>query len=144
MNHCKGCDKPSDDINRRGFCFPCRKLRDRAAYEKQRAAHLGRIRTLVNGAKSRSKRYGYDFDLNAEMLLERVKPMKCEVTGLPMSWGLGTMHAWSPSLDRIVTGGSYTMDNIQIVCWIYNRSKSNSPDSDVMLMARALVELDDA
>ena len=66
----------------------------------------------------------------------------CEVTGIPFTYGLNARNPWSPSLDRIDPSVGYTLENTRVVVWIYNAAKNVFSDSDVMLMAHALVNSD--
>lgn len=61
---------------------------------------------------------------------------KCEVTGLPFEWSIGS--PWAPSLDRIDSARGYTHENTQLVCWIYNQAKNIYTHADLLRLASAL------
>jgi hypothetical protein len=103
----------------------------------------GRATHMLNNARSRAKRKGYEFDLDHDFILQKLSKGVCEVTGLPFVFKLngGKGHktnSFSPSLERKDNSKGYTKDNVQIVCWIYNRAKGAFPLEDLILMVKAL------
>lgn len=79
------------------------------------------------------KRHKQDFSITSEQVIELCAPMTCSVTGLPLLWkwdGTGK-NPWAPSIDRIDNSRGYTPDNIRVVCWIFNLSKSTWDDAVV-------------
>jgi len=89
-----------------------------------------KIRQLVRVAKNRAEDQGSAFDLDPNDIIRRVRLGLCEATGLPLDLDPENMRgSFSPSLDQIAPGGGYTQDNVQVVCWAYNRMKSDfEPD----------------
>lgn len=67
-----------------------------------------------------SKRSG----LTREDLLKKLKDQdfKCALSGLPLTCNLevGVKFPYNVSIDRIEAGGSYNINNIQLVCKILN------------------------
>jgi len=63
-------------------------------------------------------------DLSTEILLEVLKEQdgKCALSGETLTCQLekGTVHKTNASIDRLVAGGPYTKDNIQLVCRALN------------------------
>ncbi len=95
-------------------------------------------RTLLTTTKTRARLKGLEWGLTDEYFYGRLAPMRCEVSGLPLIFD-GRKHGpWRPSVDKIDPNKGYTPDNVQIVCWIYNRAKHIGPDEDVMILAKAL------
>ncbi len=103
----------------------------------------GKAVQLYHGAKSRSKKERLEFELTPEWIQQKLDTGICEVTGLPLvlSFGEGK-KPWSPSLDRIDSSKGYTKDNTRMTVWLYNAAKNVFQDSDVLLMATALVNKD--
>lgn len=62
--------------------------------------------------------------LTQEILLKKLEAQdyKCALTGLPLTCVLqkGVVTKTNASIDRIIPGGPYTEDNIQIVCRAVN------------------------
>lgn len=60
-----------------------------------------------------------------EQLLDEQQGL-CALTGIPLTWtqGEGTVPT-NISIDRLVAGGSYTVDNIQLVCKAVNSFRNN-------------------
>ena len=95
-------------------------------------------RTLLSSTKARAKLKKLDWELTDEYFYGRLAPMRCEVSGLPLTFDGRKHDPWRPSVDRIDPDKGYIPDNIQIVCWIYNRAKHTGSDEDVLLLAAAL------
>lgn len=84
-------------------------------------------------AKKRANKQGLEFDLSAEHVKSLVAPMVCSVTGISLSWTWDGQdkNPWGPSLDRIDNAKGYTVDNVRVVCWIFNLAKSTWTDDVV-------------
>jgi hypothetical protein len=103
-----------------------------------------RAKLMITFAKSRAKKFGVPFDLDANFILDRLKMGICEVTGIQFvlhdgSDGSKKVHPYSPSLDRIKAGAGYTKDNVRVVVYIYNIARSEYSDQQVLEFAKALV-----
>ena len=109
-----------------------RKLRYQEFPEwEKNASMLYRMRypwkTMMQHAKKRALKLGlpYDLDSHEDELRDRLAPMICEMTGLPMisSTGVGNPGSryWnSPTLDRIDPAKGYVFSNVRIICWALN------------------------
>lgn len=66
---------------------------------------------------------------------------QCALTGMPLTCQLekGKRFPTNASVDRIVAGGAYTADNIQLVCRAVNMWRSDLPVSDFVEWCRAVV-----
>ena len=85
-----------------------------------------RVRTLLSVARRRAS----SFDLTVDQMLPRFEQGLCEATGIPFEM-TGARNPFSPSLDQKVPGAGYTIENVQVVCLIYNQMKSDFSDHDV-------------
>lgn len=67
--------------------------------------------------------------LNREIILKKLEQQNycCALTGTPLTCELrlGTISKTNASVDRIIAGGPYTEDNIQIVCRAVNTWRSD-------------------
>lgn len=89
-----------------------------------------RARVLIAECRRRSAKKGIPFDLDQyeEQIQRRIDNGTCELTGIPFD--LTTQErAFSPSLDRIEAGGSYTIDNVRIVIFAVNALLGNWGES---------------
>lgn len=95
---------------------------------------------MWKSAKERARVKGFEFSMTRERVVEGVVNGFCEVTHLPFTLALpeGRVQALSPTIDRVDNDRGYTDDNVQIVCWVYNRAKADGTHADVMMMVRAL------
>lgn len=111
------------------------KNRDRSSY---RRSPTGLAADLIYGPKRRSEKV----TITTTWIAKRLKRGMCEVTGLPLdlSQPNGERGPFSPSLDQKIPGGGYTIENTQVVCWIYNSAKGSWSHDDVIKLARAVLQ----
>ena len=148
--NCKTCM----DENRKKYApakpnYEANRIRDNNRYKdsrKQDPRHRAMI--LTNGARARSKKRGFEFDLDLDWVHEKVAKGFCEATGaafemdtLYLPNGYGQQRAFSPSLDRTDPHKGYTKDNVKVVCWCYNAAKGVGTHEEVVRMAEALLRL---
>lgn len=64
-------------------------------------------------------------------ILER-QGYRCALSGVPLTCILekGVAHPTNASVDRIVAGGAYTEDNVQLVCVVLNMWRGNRSPED--------------
>lgn len=120
-------------------------LRKRASmYQQQRRAQpKGRVYAIFSSVKLGASRRNIPFEISKEAISEKLEQQdwKCCRTGIPFDLSAGEgRKPYGPSIDRIDNNIGYTIDNIQIVCSIYNLAKSDFVDDDVLALAYALVE----
>jgi hypothetical protein len=66
----------------------------------------------------------------------------CAMTGRPMDCRAKLdrlRDPYAPSIDRIDSNGPYAMANVQLVCWIVNRMKSDMSVAELMDWCSAVV-----
>lgn len=75
----------------------------------------------------------YTYDIDEEWIMEKLKKGKCEATGLPFDYTIGTFvkdskttNPFTPSIDRIDSNEGYMKDNCWIVLWAVNRGKGDN------------------
>lgn len=90
------------------------------------------------GAKRRAAAKGLEFSISRRRIERALRRQTCEVTRLQFDLRAQRMGALTPSIDRIDPALGYTDDNINVVCWIYNRAKGNGSHQAVMLLVEAL------
>lgn len=137
-------------------CRPEVKARRHAQYRKHNPTALGPpkprhiiakewreknfARVLFHRCKSAAKRKNLPFNLTVEDLERLIAPMTCAATGLPLEIGdTGSRSGRQPSVDQIEHRAGYTIDNVRIVAWIFNRARGNGSDEEVLEMALALI-----
>tara|TARA_R110000822_G_scaffold68799_1_gene167469 strand:- start:12 stop:491 length:480 start_codon:yes stop_codon:yes gene_type:complete len=66
--------------------------------------------------------------LRQEFLEEIDLPDTCPVLGSPLDYtaNKGTRSDNSPSIDQVIAGGGYSLDNILVISWRANRIKNDS------------------
>ena len=105
------------------------------------------FRTTIHGAACylywnahrRSKMDKLEFSITKEWIEAVLKNGKCQITGLPFSFGNGR-RPWMPSLDKSDPNSGYTKDNVKVVVWLYNTAKAEFSHDDVITLAKALVK----
>lgn len=98
------------------------------------------VKMHYGSIKARAKRLGYDC-LSLEEYRKIAAPMVCSKTGIKLEWNRykqGFHSPWAPSLDRIENSKGYELENVQLVCWLYNQAKGQFTDEDVLILAEAL------
>ena len=88
---------------------------------------VGRLRTVLNSAKTRAKNQKLVFDLDFDWLMEQYRKQdgKCSLTGIQLQFGFNYDSSRrympeSPSLDRIDPALGYTKGNTRLVCTAIN------------------------
>jgi hypothetical protein len=85
--------------------------------------------------------------ITTDQLLELLEKQKyrCALSGQQMTCirGQGAVVT-NASLDRIIAGGPYTIDNIQLVCHAINVARRNLPIFDFIDMCRTVTKHNDA
>lgn len=85
--------------------------------------------------------------LTKEIVLKKLKEQdyKCALSGIPLQCQLekGVKNPYNASIDRIQAGGSYTEDNIQIICRALNHWRADTPLEDFVEFCRKVVEYQD-
>jgi hypothetical protein len=103
-----------------------------------------RATKMLDHIRRRANRLGYEFDLNREWILKALNQGKCSVTGIKFDFQLGNgadvRNKFAPSIDRLDSSKGYTTDNCRVVIYQYNVAKGIWTDSDVLVMAQALIE----
>jgi hypothetical protein len=97
---------------------------------------------LLKRCKNSARVRSYEFDLMLEDIYKLTEDMTCSVTGHKLSWhweGKGS-NPWAPSLDRKDNAKGYTLDNVRVVCWIFNLSRNVWDDSIVAEFAQTYTE----
>lgn len=106
---------------------------DRAKVEqKLRSKIRARWRMTKKGADAGE----LEFTLTEEDVDRLLHSGVCTKTGIAFE----AAGDFAVSIDRVDNSRGYTTDNVQAVCWIYNRAKGANTDMAVLRMAEALVE----
>ena len=95
---------------------------------------------MAISSAGRAKRFNLDYNLTPERIEQKLRVGLCEVTFIPfvLDWDGRRRNPWCPTLDRKDSSRGYTLDNVSMVCWIYNAAKCDGPHSDVQILARGL------
>lgn len=97
-------------------------------------------RLLYYGGRKRDR-------LSRQIILEKLEQQgyKCAITGVDLTCNLekGKISMTNASIDRIIAGGPYTSENIQIVCRAVNSWRGELPLSDFIDWCRKVVNHND-
>jgi len=120
-----------------GWCRTCRRQHDL----KRRSNLEGYVSNCCIGIKNRSQKNGIEYDLSVERLLDMhaTQDGKCAITSVPMTTviGYGPMYT-NLSVDRIETGGPYTVANTRLVCHIVNIMRHTMSDEELRYWANKI------
>ena len=87
---------------------------------------------LLKSSRIRAGRSGWDHNLTPTWVRERVGPMRCEVTGIPLRWVPDRKYdLLAPSIDRIDPADGYWMYNCRVVSWGLNALRGVHSDVDL-------------
>jgi hypothetical protein len=106
-------------------CAQCYCVRFAAKYH---GSLTSRIYTLFNSVKGRAKDTGIAFTIDLDTL---IIPDRCPVLDVPFVISAERQHPHAPSFDRINPKRGYVPGNVQIVCWLVNKIKSDCDDPEV-------------
>ena len=110
-------------------------------YDKYIDTFNGWSARILARIKHRAKAKGIEYNLDLNWYRNKLKTMKCEVTGLNFAdnfWGKGKISPYTPTIDKKDPSLGYTKENCQIVVWIYNAAKQNFTHNDVVNLAQSL------
>ena len=92
--------------------------------------------------KKNAKRLKRTFTITRSDILQKLNKGYCEVTGIKFELNTISRSPFRPSVDRKDNSKGYTKDNIQLVCWIYNRTKGDGTHKDVVKLCQALIAIE--
>ena len=95
--------------------------------------------SIYNGAKRRSRKKGFGFNITKEDIqnLYIEQKGKCAITGIKMTFIANDKY--KISLDRIDSSKGYLKNNVQLLCWWVNRCKSNYSKHDLLVFAHGII-----
>lgn len=102
----------------------CKKNPEWVLMHRERHRERNRHSVFWSRAKKSAKEQGVEFDLTKEWIKQRLDIGACEMTGISFDMK-GKRTPDSPSIDRVIPGGNYTMDNCRIILWSLNRALNN-------------------
>jgi hypothetical protein len=107
------------------------------AHHAWRDANLAKY--LLNATRQTARRKGMACDLTLEDVQAMLLPGRCMRTGVTFNPGFqsgGSQNPYAPSIDRVSSKMGYTRDNVQMVCWAYNRLKGDLTDEMCQLLIK--------
>lgn len=122
-----------------------KRQRDRKAYNAQAlAASVEQNATLEGTFRSLCRQHGVDRNLlTVPALVEKFHTQNglCAISGVPMTWGRGRgIVPTNVSIDRIVPGGPYSIENVQLVCRFINHAKWMFPQEELIRWCTLVAE----
>jgi hypothetical protein len=106
------------------------------------------LRKLVGSAERRARKTGWAFDLRDEdgFLEQLWNNGRCAITGINFNLqrfpDALVKHPFAPSIDRKLSSGGYTRDNVRLVCVAVNFGLGQWGQEVYLTLARAAVEHD--
>lgn len=112
--------------------------------KKYRNKTESRAREMLTAAKHRAANKGVEFSIDYEWLVERLAPMRCELTGIELKMTddeyVGKQSPFAPSIDRINSSKGYSKENCRVVCWGINCGMSSYGEEIYMQIAAAYLK----
>ena len=91
----------------------------------------GRAKRMYTSCKSGAIKRNREITITEEDILEKLRGGICEITGIPLDFSSASKLPYSPSIDRVDSSKGYTIDNIKLVCLIYNYCKNEFTKEEV-------------
>lgn len=92
----------------------------------------GKASRLVASSKTTARQRGLEHNITTDDIMPQILNGHCQATGMKFDFGRPKTgqhtNPLAPSIDRIDSKGGYTIDNIQIVTWAYNRAKCDTDE----------------
>ena len=100
---------------------------------------LTTVKLMFNQAKVRSKKRGWDFNLDLDELVASA-PLTCPLLDIELHYGkpTGYHNPAAPSLDRFDSSKGYTTDNVWIISRRANLIKNDATIQELSLMCSRL------
>jgi len=105
------------------YCRPC------ARAKALRHRHENKLSMLIRSAKTRAKKKGIAFNIDASHLSI---PSHCPVMGIKIEQNLSVISDGSPSIDRINNRRGYVKGNVIVVSVLANRIKSTATPDQIL------------
>lgn len=154
-----GIDKRAND-GRKSECKSCRNSieaeRRKNWTPEQHARHnkrtkqylvdnliVGKSIHLVNAAKIRAREKGWLFTINRALIHLYLEIGVCQKSGLPFRYGVEDgkwKNPFAPSLDRHDNSHGYTIENVKVVCNLYNQGKGEFDDVTFIAFCMAVAD----
>lgn len=107
------------------------------------------LRNLHAGARKSAKKKDFVFELESEAFLEKIyeeQEGRCAVSGIKFNLerfpDVLVKHPFAPSIDRKLSSGGYTKDNVRLVCVLANFAMNQWGEEPFITVARGVVERD--
>lgn len=94
---------------------------------------------ILYGIRRTCRANGLECDLTREWIEERLSKGVCEMSGLPFEI-TQKRGKNSPSVDRIVPGGPYTVENCRLVLWSVNQALCNYGEDYVLSVFASILK----
>lgn len=99
----------------------------------RRSHHKNPVRKILQCARSRAKKYGLEFNLEASDI---IVPVTCPVLGIAIACSNAGFSDSSPTLDRIDNSLGYVKGNVAVISWRANRIKCDATPEELAAIAR--------
>lgn len=136
---CTKCqkDKPFGDfpVHKKtydGFDSWCKECRKDYSYEVNRTLDT-HLRAILSRCKEDRRKIFVDLTLEQLVNLYNSQEGKCAISGIDMTYQRTKRihNMYNASLDRIDSSKSYTLENVQFVCWFVNRMKGETGTNEL-------------
>ena len=98
------------------------------------------LKRMVRQLRASAKKRNIDFSLTEGQLQELSFPLRCPLLGTVINYSAKGYDKNMPSVDRIENDKGYHFDNIMIVSFAGNRSKSNLSESELKKFASFFIK----
>lgn len=119
--------KKSARFNRMKNCIICHSKIGLENKRKRVQSIEGSLKELLRRTKAFCKLKNIFFDLDIEFLIQLFNSQngKCALSGMPLESSNNNYNYYAVSIDRIISGKSYSKDNVRLVCWVVNQMRND-------------------
>lgn len=142
---CKACESEAGKRRIQQMTPEHRERRKASMMKYIRSSLRAKATIVYNGTLKRSKRTGRENNLTIDYVLSKLEQGVCAATGIKFQYKKDLdkrpgITPFSPSADRIDNEKDYTVDNVQIVCSMYNVGKGAHDEVDFIAMCLLVAE----
>jgi hypothetical protein len=144
INWCINCCEQVKSQRMKSIKVNSNRKKHHRAVTKYKQSIKGRASDLLRNARVRACEFNREFNLTRSFIISKLELGICEKSGIIFDFSADFttwQNPFSPSIDRKDNSKGYTIDNVQVVCTMFNVGKSEHSEIDFIAMCLAVAEM---